>query len=58
LQGSHERIVIQKNEVVTDKLRQPQKQLDDFYTSFAYASTYQYDKRMRRLPRRGADHQL
>ena len=40
----NERIVIQKNEVVTDKYGNHKNIWTDFYTCFAYASTYQYDK--------------
>ena len=40
----NERIVIQKNEVVTDKYGNHKNIWTDFYTCFTYASTYQYDK--------------
>ena len=40
----NERIMIQKNEVVTDKYGNHKNSWTDFYTCFAYASTYQYDK--------------
>ena len=40
----NERIVIQKNEVVTDKYDNHKNIWTDFYTCFTYASTYQYDK--------------
>ena len=40
----NERIVIQKNEVVTDKYGNHKNTWTDFYSCFAYASTYQYDK--------------
>lgn len=40
----NERIAIQKNEVVTDKYGNHKNTWTDYYSCFAYASTYQYDK--------------
>ena len=40
----NERIAIQKNTVVTDKYGNHKNVWPDFYSCFAYASTYQYDK--------------
>ncbi len=40
----NERITVQKNETVTDKLRNRSCVWKDYYPCWAYCSTYQYDE--------------
>ena len=40
----NERLIVQKNEVVTDKYGNRKNVWTDYFTCYTYASTYQYDK--------------